>query len=73
MQDTMLIDQISQRVERLLMRHEELQRANALLSQQVQELVIERDLLKSRLSVARQRMDSLIERLPDNTLSGDLP
>jgi cell division septum initiation protein DivIVA len=73
MQDTQLIDQIAQRVERVLMRHEELLRANALLSQQVQELTVERDLLKSRLNVARQRMESLIERLPDHTISGELP
>jgi cell division septum initiation protein DivIVA len=73
MQDTQLIDQIAQRVERVLMRHEELLRANALLTQQVQELSVERDLLKSRLNVARQRMESLIERLPDNTISGELP
>ena len=73
MPDISPIDQIAERVERLLMRHEELQRTNALLTQQVQELGVERDLLKSRLQVARQRMESLIDRLPDNALSKDLP
>ena len=58
------IDQIAERVERLLVRHEELQRTNALLSSQVQALTQERDLLKSRLGAARHRIDALIDRLP---------
>ena len=59
-----LIDQIAERVEHLLLRHEELQRTNALLSQQVLALTQERDQLKSRLSAARARVDALIDRLP---------
>ncbi|MBF5006507.1 DUF904 domain-containing protein [Diaphorobacter caeni] len=59
------LDQISERVERLLVRHAELQRTNALLSQQVLTLTQERDSLKSRLQTVRHRMDSLLERLPD--------
>ena len=47
------------------MRHEELQRTNDLLAQQVQALTQERDNLKSRLMAARARVDSLIDRLPD--------
>ena len=66
-----LIDQIAERTERLLLRHEELQRTNALLTTQVQELTQERDLLKSRLSAARQRIDSLIDRLPKDTETKD--
>jgi uncharacterized protein (TIGR02449 family) len=62
-----LIDQIAERVEHLLLRHEELQRTNALLAQQVQSLSHERDQLKSRLSAARARVDALIERLPSST------
>ena len=62
-----LIDQIAERVEHLLLRHEELQRTNALLAQQVQSLSHERDQLKSRLSAARARVDALIERLPAAT------
>lgn len=62
-----LIDQIAERVEHLLLRHEELQRTNALLAQQVQSLSHERDQLKSRLSAARARVDALIERLPTAT------
>ena len=59
------IDQIAERVERLLLRHEELQRTNALLVEQVQALTQERDSLKSRLSAARSRVDALLERLPE--------
>jgi uncharacterized protein (TIGR02449 family) len=59
-----LIDQIAERIERLLVRHEELRRTNELLTQQVQALTHERDNLKSRLMAARARVDSLIDRLP---------
>ena len=71
MPHTPLIDQIAERVERLLLRHEELQRTNALLSSQVQELTHERDLLKSRLGAARHRIDALIDRLPNGTEGKD--
>ncbi len=59
------IEQLSERVERLLVRHEELQRTNALLLAQVEALTQERDSLKSRLSAARSRVDALLERLPE--------
>jgi chromosome segregation ATPase len=59
------IEQIAERVERLLVRYEELQRTNALLSQQLEMLTQERDSLRSRLSAARARVDALLERLPD--------
>jgi cell division protein ZapB len=58
------IEQIAERVERLLVRYEELQRTNALLAQQVEVLAAERDSLKSRLAAARARVDALLERLP---------
>ena len=60
------IDQIAERVERLLMRYGELQRTNALLTEQVDALTRERDSLKSRLSAARARVDALLERLPES-------
>jgi uncharacterized protein (TIGR02449 family) len=60
------IDQIAERVERLLVRHEELQRTNALLSAEIETLTRERDSLKSRLGAARSRVDALLERLPDS-------
>jgi uncharacterized protein (TIGR02449 family) len=62
------IDQIAERVDHLLLRHEELQRTNALLTQQLQVLTLERDQLKSRLAAARARVDALIERLPAPTI-----
>jgi cell division protein ZapB len=58
------LDQIAERVERLLVRHEELQRTNQLLHQQVLSLQGERDSLKSRLNAARARIDALLDRLP---------
>ena len=58
------LDQLADRVERLLLRHEELQRTNALLLEQVQTLQTERDSLKSRLVAARSRIDALLDRLP---------
>jgi uncharacterized protein (TIGR02449 family) len=66
-----LIDHIAERVEHLLLRHEELQRTNALLLEQVQTLTTERDQLKSRLSAARARVDALIDRLPGATSSSE--
>ena len=59
------IEQITERVDRLLVRYEELQRTNALLAQQVASLTNERDSLKSRLNAARARVDALLERLPE--------
>ena len=61
------IEAVIERSERLLLRHEELVRTNALLQEQVQSLANERDTLKSRLSAARSRIDALIERLPDHS------
>jgi uncharacterized protein (TIGR02449 family) len=63
---------IVERVERLLLRHEELKRTNALLRRQVDVLTAERDSLKSRLGAARARIDALLEKLPPPTqTSGD--
>ena len=59
------IEQLAERVERLLLRHEELARTNELLVAQVGALTQERDSLKSRLSAARSRVDALLERLPE--------
>ncbi len=61
------IDQIAERVERLLVRYAELQRTNVLLTSQVDALTQERDTLKSRLNAARARVDALLDRLPDAT------
>ncbi len=66
MPNTTQINQITERVERLLLRYEELQRTNALLAEEVGVLTQERDSLKSRLGAARARVDALLERLPEN-------
>ncbi|GAB4210430.1 MAG: hypothetical protein Fur0019_18170 [Tibeticola sp.] len=58
------LDPLIDRVERLLVRHEELQRTNALLAEQVESLQRERDLMASKLHAARARINALLERLP---------
>lgn len=58
------LDPLIDRVERLLVRHEELQRTNALLAEQVESLQRERDLMASKLNAARARINALLERLP---------
>jgi uncharacterized protein (TIGR02449 family) len=70
MADPKHLDQITERVERLLLRHEELQRTNALLHEQVQALQAERDSLTSRLYAARARIDALLDRLPASASDG---
>jgi uncharacterized protein (TIGR02449 family) len=68
------IDQIAERVDRLLVRYGELQRTNALLTTQVETLTHERDTLKSRLSAARARVDALLDKLPDaSAVQKELP
>jgi cell division protein ZapB len=61
------IEAVIERTERLLLRHEELARTNALLQEQLDATSHERDTLKSRLSAARSRIDALIERLPEQS------
>jgi len=58
------LSDLIERVERLLLRHDELTRTNALLLEQVAALTQERDSLRSRLNAARARVDALLERLP---------
>ena len=65
------IDQLAERIERLLVRYEELQRTNALLGDQVESLTQERDSLKSRLGAARARVDALLDRLPQANGNGN--
>lgn len=71
MADTKHLDQITERVERLLLRHEELQHTNKQLHEQVQALQAERDSLKSRLHAARARIDALLDRLPPAPAAAD--
>lgn len=58
------LDELAERIERLVLRHQELKRTNALLEQQLAAVSDERDSLRSRLAAARARIDALLERLP---------
>ena len=60
------IDQIAERVDRLLVRYEELQRTNDLLTARLEVTRQERDSLQSRLNAARSRVEALLERLPED-------
>ena len=64
MSENSSLDPVLERVERLLLRYEELRRINDLLIAQVDTLTQERDSLKSRLQAARSRIDGLLDRLP---------
>ncbi len=65
------LQDLAERVERLLLRHQELQRTNQLLEQQLASVTQERDGLRSRLNAARGRIDALIERLPAEAGNGE--
>jgi uncharacterized protein (TIGR02449 family) len=65
------IEELADRVERLLLRHDELKRTNALLEQQMVAVTHERDNLRSRLNAARSRIDALLERLPADAPASD--
>ena len=60
-----LIQQLQDRVGRLLLRHEELRRSHELLQEEHAKVTQERDALKQRLEHARQRVDALMGQLPD--------
>lgn len=62
------IEDLADRVERLLLRHHELQRTNVLLEQQLATIISERDNLRSRLNAARARIDTLLDRLPADAI-----
>ncbi len=59
------LQDLAERVDRLVLRHEELQRTSTLMEQQLAAVSIERDSLKSRLAAARARIDALLARLPE--------
>jgi cell division protein ZapB len=60
------LEDLADRVERLLLRHDELKRTNVLLEQQLAAVTHERDSMRARLSAARSRIDALLERLPQD-------
>ncbi|GEM_PF-955189 len=59
-----MLQDLADRIERFVLRHEELKRTRVLLEQQLTSVSAERDSLRSRLSAARSRIDALLERLP---------
>jgi ABC-type phosphate transport system auxiliary subunit len=65
------IEELADRVERLLLRHEELQRTNALITAQLAAVTGERDNLRSRLNAAKSRIDVLLQRLPRDPADRD--
>jgi len=58
--------ELADRVERLLLRHEELKRTHDLTQAQLTAVSQERDNLRSRLNAARARIDALLQRLPND-------
>jgi len=63
-------EDLAERVDRLVLRHQELKRTSALISQQLVSVTNERDSLRSRLAAARARIDALLARLPGDAASG---
>lgn len=60
------IDQIAERVERVLAQRAQLRQDKTQLELQVEALTQERDSLRSRLQAARARVDALLDRIPAN-------
>ncbi|NLZ41306.1 MAG: DUF904 domain-containing protein [Comamonadaceae bacterium] len=58
------LEELVERVDRLVLRHQELKRTSTLLAEQLAALTGERDSLRSRLAAARARIDALLARLP---------
>jgi hypothetical protein len=58
------VDPFREKIELLLLRHEESRRTVALLQEQVSQLTTERDSLQTRLQLASQRIESVLQRMP---------
>jgi len=58
------LEDLAERVDRLVLRHQELKRTTALIAQQLVAVTTERDSLRSRLAAARSRVDVLLQRIP---------
>jgi len=58
------LEDLAERIDRLVLRHQELKRTSMLIEQQLVAVTSERDSLRSRLAAARSRIDTLLERLP---------
>ena len=59
------IEDLAERVDRLVLRHAELKRTGTLIEKQLIAVSAERDSLRSRLAAARARIDALLARLPE--------
>ena len=64
------LEDLAERVDRLVLRHQELKRTSTLIEQQLAAVSAERDSLRSRLAAARARIDALLERLPAEGQAG---
>jgi cell division protein ZapB len=64
------LEDLAEREDRLLLRHQELKRTSRLIEQQLRSVSAERDSLRSRLGAARARIDALLERLPPEGQAG---
>ncbi len=64
------LEDLAERVDRLVLRHQELKRTSTLIEQQLAAVSAERDSLRSRLAAARARIDALLERLPADGQAG---
>jgi len=58
------LQDLAERIDRLVLRHEELKRTSTLIEEQLNAATAERDSLRSRLAAARGRIDALLARLP---------
>lgn len=67
------LQDLADRVERLVLRHAELKRTSELMQQQLAAVTAERDSLRSRLSAARARIDTLLSRLPAQSADESRP
>lgn len=63
------LEDLSERIDRLVLRHQELKRTSTLIEQQLAAVSTERDSLRSRLAAARARIDALLERLPADAVA----
>ena len=64
------LEDLADRIDRLLQRHDALQHEVAGLEAQLVRVGDERDSLRSRLNAARSRIDALLERLPPESAAG---
>ena len=67
------LEDLAERVDRLVLRHQELKRTSALIEQQLAAVTAERDSLRSRLAAARARIDALLDRLPADPVAHAAP